>query len=126
MVHYYSQVIRDRLEKNSNSARSLSSRARARAARAIERAEFEYTNIRLEQTREPNELLFCADECRFHHQFFPLVYRRKSNNPQYHIAIFFKKKIKIISLGLWIISVHHEDCRKNISNSIVCTIHIQY
>ena len=41
----------DRLEKNSNSTRSLSSRARA-----IERAEFEYTNIRLEQAREPNEL----------------------------------------------------------------------
>ena len=58
MIHYYSQAIRDRLEKNSNTARSLSSRARARAARAIERAEFEYTNTRLEQAREPNELLF--------------------------------------------------------------------
>ena len=54
MIHYYSQAIRDRLEKNSNSTRSLSSRARA--TRAIERAEFEYTNTRLEQAREPNEL----------------------------------------------------------------------
>ena len=56
MIHYYSQAIRDRLEKNSNSARSLSSQTRARAARAIERVEFEYINTRLEQTREPNEL----------------------------------------------------------------------
>ena len=53
MIHYYSQAIRDRLEKNSNSVRSLSSRARTRA---IERAEFEYTNTRLEQAREPNVL----------------------------------------------------------------------
>ena len=50
-VNDTSQAIRDRLEKNSNSARSLSSRARA-----IERAGFEYTNIWLEQVREPNEL----------------------------------------------------------------------
>ena len=51
----YSGSAREKLEFGSVIIEPSSSSSRARA---IERAEFEYTNTRLEQAREPNELLF--------------------------------------------------------------------
>ena len=69
MIHYYLQAIRDRFEKNSNSIRSLSSQA-------IERVEFEYTNIRLKQAREPNELFILI----YFIIIILIIYKRKFSN----------------------------------------------